>query len=226
MSLSSVTALAINRDETHPRDELRFDSQRATWGKVLVSAVPTEVLAVYTATLGVAAGLATSDNPHAYLPFRFAWYAAWVVATPVVTGLLYFRRAEAVREAKAKANPGAVLLRVPWWKGIPRPETAVATIAAVAWFTAMPGSPWQIALSGGAFALTSMVATAVGAMLAGVIAPTLTTPTPRVPQPAGEAESPAAPGVPTVPAEAVVKDSPTTVPAVPAVKDSPAAGKS
>ncbi|HET6504206.1 MAG TPA: hypothetical protein VFG87_25940 [Amycolatopsis sp.] len=183
MSLSSVTTLAITRDETHPRDELQLDSRKATWAKVLVSAIPTEILTVYTASLGVAAGLATSDNPHAYLPFRFGWYAAWLVATPLITGLLYARKAEEVRQRKAKADPGAVLLRVAWWKGILRPETAAATVSAAAWFTAMPGSPWEVALSGGAFALTSMVATAVGALLVGVIAPALTSPTPALPQP-------------------------------------------
>src|SRR5690242_9671549 len=115
MSLSSVTALAIKRDETHPSDELQLDNQKATLGKVLVSAIPTEILTVYTASLGVAAGLATSDNPDAYLPFRFAWYAAWLVATPVITSLIYLRKTEEIRKAKAKANPGTVLLRAPWW---------------------------------------------------------------------------------------------------------------
>ncbi|HKS44543.1 MAG TPA: hypothetical protein VJT49_05405 [Amycolatopsis sp.] len=186
MSLSSVTALAVNRDQTHPSAELVLDGRPATWGKVLVTAIPTEVLTGYTATLGVVASLPTGGDPHAYLPFRFVWYAAWLVATPVIAGVLYLRKAEGVRQDKEKADPGVPLLRPPWWRAFLRPEAAAATGAAAAWFTAMPGSPWQITLSGGAFALTSMAATTVGALVVGALTPVLTSPTPDVPQPAPE----------------------------------------
>ncbi|GLY69450.1 hypothetical protein [Amycolatopsis taiwanensis] len=192
MSLSSVTTLAITRDETHPAAELEFDNHRATWGRALVSVIPTEILAVYTASLGVAAGLATGEDPRAYLPFRFAWYAAWLVATPLIASLLYLRKAEQVRRDKIKADPGVTLLRAPWWTGLLRLETVAATVTAAAWFTAMPGSPWQAALSGGAFMLTSMSATTVGVLVVGVIAPLLTSPTSGLPRSAGDLEAPQA----------------------------------
>lgn len=192
MSLSSVTTLAIIRDETHPAAELQLDSQRATWGRVLVSAIPTEILALYTASLGIAAGLATDADPSAYLPFRFAWYVAWLVATPLLASLLYLRKAEQIRRDKAKADPSATLLRAPWWKSLLRLEVVSATVAAAAWFTAMPGSPWEAALSGGAFTLTSMSATAVGVLVVGVISPMLTSPTGEMPWPATSPAEPQA----------------------------------
>ena len=123
MSLSSVTSLAITRDRTHPTAELQLDNQRATWGKVLVTAIPTEILTVYTATLGVAAGLASGGDPKAYLPFRFAWYAAWIVATPVLTNLLYLHKCEQMyKKDTAKTDPGAKPRHPRWWKGLLRPE--------------------------------------------------------------------------------------------------------
>lgn len=211
MSLSSVTTLAITRDETHPAAELQLDGQRASWGRVLVSAIPTEILALYTASLGIAAGLASEADPSAYLPFRFAWYAAWLVATPLLASLLYLRKAEQVRRDKAKADPGAPLLRAPWWMSLLRMEVIAATVAAAAWFTAMPGSPWEAALSGGAFTLTSMSATAVGVLVVGVISPILTSPTSEMPWSAtGLGEGQADPEPETVPSESGDDGQPTT----------------
>lgn len=166
MSVSSVTSLAVTRDVTpSAAGTIKLDNQEATWAKVLVSSIPSEVLAVYTAALGIATSLATTSDPHAYLPFRFVWYAVWILATPLITWGLYRRKA-------AQSHGQTVGMA-----GFLRPEVLAPACAAAAWFTAMPGSPWQVELSNGAFMLTSMVATAVGALLVGLITPAMTSPT-------------------------------------------------
>jgi bacteriorhodopsin len=167
MSVSSVTSLAVTRDVTpSAAGTIQVDNSEATWARVLVSSIPSEVLAVYTAALGLATSLATASDPHAYLPFRFAWYAVGIIATPVLTWGLYRRKA-------ARSHGRTVGMA-----GFLRPEVLAPAFAAAAWFTAMPGSPWQVVLSNGAFLLTSMVSTAAGALVVGLITPAMTSPTP------------------------------------------------
>ena len=173
MSLSTSTTLAVARDATDPGDKaVALDDQEVTWGKALVSVIPTEVLAAYTAGLGLVAGL-TSSAPGAYWPFRLAWYFGWLAATPVIAWLLFWR--------KAKAAPTVVAAEVAGRKAAGRAEIIAPTLAAAAWFTAMPGSPWQVHLSGGAFQITALVALSVGSLLVGFLAPAMTKPTPYKP---------------------------------------------
>lgn len=169
MSLSTSTTLAVTRDATEPGDNaVTLNDQEVSWGKALVSAIPTEVLAAYTAGLGLVAGL-TAANPDAYWPFRIAWYFGWLAATPAIAWLLFWR--------KAKAAPTVAAGKVAGWKALGRAEVLAPTIAAAAWFTAMPGSPWQVHLSGGAFQITSLVALSVGSLLVGLMTPAMTKPT-------------------------------------------------
>jgi hypothetical protein len=187
MSVSSVTDLAVNRDMTPPDDDLGLNGERATWGRTLVRAIPTEILAVYTAGLGIAVGLVTPGEPQAYLPFRFAWYGVWLIVTPVLTAMIYLRKTNvarrAVYDATRQAHPHArPPRRVSWWRAFFRWEVAATFVAAGAWFTAMPGSPWEVQLTGSAFAITSMAATAVGVLLFGLLTQPLTMPTSENPR--------------------------------------------
>ncbi|MCU1685753.1 MAG: hypothetical protein JWQ81_6492 [Amycolatopsis sp.] len=96
MSLSTCTTLAVARDATNPAETtVKLGDEEVTWGKALVSAIPTEILAAYTAGLALAISLATPANPGAYLPFRFAWYGSWLLATPVIAWLLFLRKTKA-----------------------------------------------------------------------------------------------------------------------------------
>lgn len=171
MSLSSSANLAVARDAADPADTgVTVDDQEVSWGKALVSVIPTEVLAAYTAGLGLAVGLAQAPAAaDAYLTFRFAWYFGWLLATPVIAWIL-FRR-------KAKAHPTVVATEVAGRKAVLRPEVVAPTVAAAAWFTAMPGSPWQVHLGGSAFQLTALVALSVGSLLVCLITPAATNPT-------------------------------------------------
>lgn len=176
MSLSTSTTLAVTRDAANPDDKtIKLGDQELTWGKALVSAIPTEILTAYTAGLALAISLATSANPDAYLSFRFAWYGSWLLATPMIAWLLFRRKAKADDTVKASDVAGL--------NALGRAEIIAPTLAAAAWFTAMPGSPWQVNLSSGAFQILALIALSVGALLVGLIAPALTKPTTYDPVP-------------------------------------------
>jgi hypothetical protein len=93
----------------------------------------------------------------------------------VIAWLLFWRKAKAAQRVRASDVAGL--------NALGRAEIIAPTPAAAAWFTAMPGSPWQVLLSSGAFQILALIAVSVGALLVGLIAPTLTTPTPYVPVP-------------------------------------------
>jgi hypothetical protein len=185
MSLSACTTIAVARDAAAPADKaVKVGDQEVTWGKALVSAIPTEVLAAYTVGLTLAISLATPATPNAYLPFRFAWYGGWLLATPVIAWLLFQR--------KAKAHEKVVASEVAGLNALGRAEIIAPTLAAAAWFTAMPGSPWQVYLPGGAFLLMSTVALSVGATVIGLISQASTKPTTYVPTSPSSAAAPLA----------------------------------
>lgn len=169
MSLSTSTTLAVARDATEPANKsVTLGDQEVTWGKALVSAIPTEILAPYTAGLGLVASL-TMSAPDAYWPFRLAWYFGWLAATPVIAWVLFWR--------KAKAAPTVAAHDVAGLNALGRVEVLAPTVAAAAWFTAMPGSPWQVHQSSGAFQITALVALSVGSLLVGLMTPAMTKPT-------------------------------------------------
>jgi hypothetical protein len=169
MSLATSTTLAVTRDATDPGDRtVSLGDQEVTWGEALVSAIPTEILAPYTAGLGLVASL-TSSSPDAYWPFRLYWYFGWLAVTPIIAWLP-FRR-------KAKAHPTVVATDVATWKAIGRAEIVAPTLAAAAWFTTMSGSPWQVHQSSGSFQITTLVALSVDSLLVGLITPAMTKPT-------------------------------------------------
>jgi uncharacterized protein YegP (UPF0339 family) len=182
-------------------DPVHQDQQLVTWGKALVTAIPSEILAAYTAVLGVVTALAADKDPGRYLPFRFAWYAAWILITPIVATWLY--RHKALQNTKT-INPPRQLVGAEASKAGPKmegqpatlrgfyiaPDISAPTIAAAAWFTAMPGSPWQAFSGSTTFAITSAVAATVGALLLGLTTRTLTTGLGRAKVPAdGSAKS-------------------------------------
>jgi hypothetical protein len=99
-----------------------------------------------------------------------------LLATPFLAWILMRRKAKAHSTVEAAAT-------VAGWKAAVRGEVVAPTLAAAAWFTAMPGSPWQAVLSSGGFQIAALIALSVGALLLGLIAPVLTKPTPYVPTP-------------------------------------------
>jgi hypothetical protein len=166
MSIRSITDLAVSRDETPKGKEVGSKSparknERQT--DTLISAVPTEVLVLYTAvTSGVLAEI-IRGNADSYLPFRWAVLGIAIAITPIAVWTAYRTKYQARR-----SRPGlAAVVLPPRGKGEgagrdPILEMSASTIAAAAWFLAAPGSPLFSGMSTNAAALAS-VSIVVGA---------------------------------------------------------------
>ncbi|MGY1617761.1 hypothetical protein ACI797_13570 [Geodermatophilus sp. SYSU D00691] len=155
MSIRSVTDLAMKRDATPkgqivPSDSPGRDQERV--GDTVVSAIPTEVLVLYTTITGGALATIIQTAPRSYLPYRWAALAAAVLLTPTAVVVVYRRKYRLHRRVLEGQRRGAELRASARW---PWPEMLSATLAAAAWFLALPGSPLLAVLGDDAAALTS-----------------------------------------------------------------------
>ena len=176
MSIRSLAALAVARDKAPPAEPVAGGGGDAAapaapggpfvaqqFVDVLVSAIPTEPLAAYTAIVGLTVGTVDIAHPHSYLTFRWFCFAAFLVFTLLAITVAYNR--------KANGPTGPVdRRRFPWAEG------GAALLAASAWGLIMPGSPLNVALTGTVWTLTSAsIAVGATALLALVFAPQLKT---------------------------------------------------
>jgi hypothetical protein len=115
-----------------------------SFSDVLITAIPTEPLAAYTALVGVTVGALSLDRPADYLPFRWAIFVVFLLITGVSVLTGYRRGAE------------TALRRVPV------AEMLAAVVAGAAWGLVMPGSPLNAQISGTARTLT-IAAITIGA---------------------------------------------------------------
>lgn len=151
MSIRSLTDLAVKRDATEPGHPVLSTSPGRTAERLqdaVISAIPVEVLALYTALTGGTLALLIRDDPQAYLPYRWALLGLAVVLTPVSVYRISQSKFEAVKDDAG----------MPESHGTPAWEMASSTFAAAAWFLAAPGSP-----------LLAMLSPAVGSLTAGAI---------------------------------------------------------
>jgi hypothetical protein len=196
MSIRTLTALAVARDKarpgtpagggvgeaavTQPDGTARGRVAGAPPEKggtpqqfvdVLVTAIPTEPLAAYTALLAlVVATLDGAPLPHdtrAYLPLRWWIYGAFLAVIVAAVWLGYYR-----------ATRGPSGLRPSNRRRIPLPELASALIAGASWGLVMPGGPLNAQLSDAAGGVGRALATGcivigAGAVLSFVQAPQL-----------------------------------------------------
>lgn len=177
MSIRSVTALAVARDSA-PRGKAAGGGGGAaavggpagdgggagggtdipqSFVDVLVSAIPTEPLAAYTAIVGIAAGtIPTTDTKHPpYMAFRWATFGVFL-ALILVAIVLGYKRKAGIR------------------KRFPVAESGAALIAGAAWGLAMPGSALNVQLAGTARTLTTAsIAIGAAAILVLVFGPVL-----------------------------------------------------
>jgi hypothetical protein len=148
MSIRSLTDLSVKRDATEPGRPVVSTSPGRTAERLqdaVISAIPVEVLALYTALTGGTLALLIRDDPQAYLPYRWALLGFAVLLTPVAV----YRISQSKYDA-AKDDAG-----MPESHAVPAWEMASATFAAAAWFLAAPGSPLLAMLSGAVGSLTS-----------------------------------------------------------------------
>ena len=156
MSLSTLSTLAIQRDKSVPRrtkrkpknaDETQ-ETEQQTYVNVLVSAIPTEPLALYTfLTAGIVATIETGENQR--LTLRWIIYAAMIVFIAAWLGVTYLRG----RQASEKK------------RRFPVAETTAAVIAFASWGLVMPESPLNAEISGDDRIVWTLIITVAGVAL-------------------------------------------------------------
>jgi hypothetical protein len=180
VSVRSLAALAVERDRA-PAGQPALggagaaavrgpngqgsarDAMPQSFTDVVISAIPTEPLAAYTALVGVvigAVGLGASGN---YLPFRWTAYGAFLAIVVAAVWLAYARAARGVQGRRNRYS-------------FPAGEIFSALVAGGAWGLVMPGSPLDPTLTGTARTLTTTsVLVGTAALLSLLTAPALRT---------------------------------------------------
>jgi hypothetical protein len=168
MSVRSITALAVARDKARPgrpagggAAEVAVAQPDGTvrgrpagappdrggvpqqFVDVLISAIPSEPLAAYTALLAAAA--VTLDgpdgkpgDPRAYLPFRWWAYGVFLAIVVIAVWVGYLRASRGPAGVQQQSNRRAV----------PVAEIASALLAGGAWALVTPGGPLIQQLAG------------------------------------------------------------------------------
>ena len=143
MSLKSLKTLAADRDKGK-------DADMNTRRDLLVRSIPTEVLAPYTALIGVIVGLAEESGSQRLL-MRWIIYGAGLAAIVLYLGLAYARQ------------PRGRKRRFPWV------ETLAGLLAFGAWGLVMPGSPLAVVLTGDDQTIWVAIITIGGAFLVSLL---------------------------------------------------------
>ena len=119
-----------------------------TYADALVSAIPTEVLALYTFVVTEVVGTITSPTDDKHLRLRWITFAAGFAAIVLYLGASYSANAINARRRKA-----------------PVTEILSAGIAFGAWGLVMPGSPLMAMLSASNTRIWTAIITAAGVFL-------------------------------------------------------------
>jgi hypothetical protein len=164
MSLNALTNLAVERDAGEPkrrpspkrRAETGAEEERHSYTDALISAIPTEVLALYTFVVTEVVGtIAVGEDKR--LTMRWIVYAAGIAAIVVYLLVGYLRRRH---QARKRRFPGT--------------EIFAATIAFAAWGLVMPGSPLVSKLSSDNARIWTALITAMGVFVLGLTSGSLT----------------------------------------------------
>ena len=154
---------------------------------VLARAVPSDIIAFYTALIGLLQGI-VSDS-HAYLPLRWSIYGFTLVATiAAITVASHFAAKPAAAPPgpplgppmgqQQPAHPGLQqpaahpgLPRQRWWKAWlpPTAETITAAFAFAVWGLITPASPLYAILSSPVLPITIGILTAGGVLVMNIV---------------------------------------------------------
>ena len=166
MSMRSLTTIAAQRNhgpplKAEPEPADHDEAKKTVQGQfldVLVAAIPTEPLALYTFLVGVVVGTIDLGESQR-LGLRWAIYVGGlaVVAAWLLSGWLGQRR----------ESPPA---------GFPAAELATASLAFAAWGLVMPQSPLSSELSGDNRVIWTAIITVVGVALLGLLSRSLQKP--------------------------------------------------
>jgi uncharacterized membrane-anchored protein len=170
VSLNTMLQVELDRDATTPKKRVRRKSadktsvpteeeQKRT--DLLIHAIPTEVLAPYTALVGgIVATIDPGENDQAFL--RWTIYVVGLAAIALYLGVSYAR--QRAQDSKRKFP----------WAG-----TLAAIAAFAAWGLVMPGSPLSLEVSGDALTRWTLIITVGGAFLVGLMTQSLKQPAKR-----------------------------------------------
>jgi hypothetical protein len=158
MSLQSLTTIAAQRDtggpkKANPTPATTEDATKTVSGgylDVLVSAIPTEPLGLYTFLVGVVVGT-ISTGESKLLGMRWAIYGATIAFIIAWLAVGY------TRKSKVKSR------KFPWV------ETATAAVAFAAWGLAMPESPLSASIHGDQRAIWTAIITVAGVAIIGLL---------------------------------------------------------
>ncbi len=154
MSASRTADIAVERDQTPPGEPIGTPATQ-----VLTSAIPTEVLAAYTAAVGV---VLAADIGTGYGAFRWAAYGAFIGLAAIFPLSVYRQRVAKTTDKDQK-------------RAVPIPECLMAAFAAAAWGLVMPGGPLSTVLAGNALVFGTAAIALGGAIVLGFATPFLTT---------------------------------------------------
>jgi quinol-cytochrome oxidoreductase complex cytochrome b subunit len=166
MSMSTLSAVAIQRDKGEPQrakrkpktDAEARETEAKGYFNLLVSAIPTEPLALYTFLIaGIVATIDSGENQR--LTMRWIIYAAMILFIVLWLGASCVRRPKAERKRK-----------------FPFVEVLAAAVAFGAWGLVMPESPLNAELSGDDREVWTLIITVVGVALLGLLTGSLKKP--------------------------------------------------
>jgi hypothetical protein len=153
MSINRLCTIAVQRDKTAPRRAIKKpknaeevqQTQKQDFVDLLVSAIPTEPLALYTFMVGAIVGTIDPGDDE-WLGVRWAIYGATIAFIVLWIFFSYRRRTSKSRKRK-----------------LPLAEIASAAVAFATWGLVMPESPLSAELSGDAWIVWTTLITGVGA---------------------------------------------------------------
>jgi hypothetical protein len=154
MSVRSLTTLAVERDTEAPASAKGFTD-------VLISAIPSEVLGLYTFVVTAIVGTITAGDDK-QLGLRWVVFVAGALATVVHLLVGYVQVRHATRRRR-----------------FPGPEVTAAVVAFSAWGLIMPGSPLTATLSADGARIWTAIITAVGVFVLFLLRGSLTKPASR-----------------------------------------------
>lgn len=158
MSLNSMLEIERERDAGEaPKKRVRrttgeVEDEPKKTGDILINAVPTEVLAPYTAIVaGIVATIDAGESSR--IGLRWALYGAGFLAILLYLGAAYRRRRKP-RSRESRKFPVAGAL--------------TSLLAFGAWGLVMPGSPLSISLTGDTLTIWTVIISVGGTFLVGL----------------------------------------------------------
>jgi hypothetical protein len=158
-----MTSVAVQRESVKPHKAKKKkgaaepETVPQGWTDVLISAIPTEVLAIYTTIIGgIVAAIETGGDEYFWL--RWSLYAGFAVLVVAWLVAGYFR----------ETTPSARKRRFPVL------ETVSAAWAFATWGLVMPGAPLSLSLGKTDRIVWTLVITGVGVVILGLLSGQLT----------------------------------------------------